>query len=226
MTDVTMSNDPNSEKVTREPTDEVQDDVPTVDDFLEQMGHLPGYQETNELIGTLLKQLHDQDEAGFWFTDVKLTWIVVRHFKVQKTRMKGNGGMEVRLKPAIGFHDFWYPHGAPVPALAFKMQETDSEHSEWWTEIIHPRLVAAGPEHVNRHIADWIFHRIREQDGHLDTLLKKLRALRDAGQLSWTWPQCFDVEPGRGWGADPDDRVPAVSAEEPSPIVGQLYPDE
>jgi hypothetical protein len=195
--------------------------IPPIADFIDEQGHLPSYTETDELISILLKALYDEDEPGFWYEDVKLTWVPVRSFMIEDTRTTGRG-RQVRINPEIGAGRLWHPRGAFLPAVAFKLVE-DKGHSEWSTETLHPRIVAAGPAAVHENVAGWIYHAITGQHEHLDGYLKKLQALREVDELTWMWPQGLDVEPGSTWDADPSDYLPAVGDEEKTTKAGELY---
>ncbi|PQJ26757.1 hypothetical protein BSZ35_19100 [Salinibacter sp. 10B] len=188
---------------------------PTLDDLLNEQAHLPSAQEADELVTRLLEDIYDQQESGHHFVDVAFTYRPARgndYLKIEDRRRAG-GLQYGRVKPTIGFQPYWHPVHAPIPVVAFKMVE-ESGYSEWWTETVHPRLVAGGREEVMKHLAEWLYHEIHEATTQLSKLLQWLSVTREAGTLAQTWPVQMHQTPGDEWDVDPDDRVPRIGMEE------------
>lgn len=187
----------------------------TFDDLLDEQGHLPDVQTTDELVSRLLADVYGQEEDGHSFTEVALTYRPPRgaDYETIKNRPSAGGLQYGRVKPAIGSQEFWHPINAPLPVVAFKCKE-ENGHVERWTKPVHPRLVAAGREEVMKHLASWLYHEIHETTAQLTKLLRWLSVTREEGTLPTTWPCRMNDTPGEEWDVDSGDRVPAVGREE------------
>jgi len=200
-------------------------DRPTFNDYLDDEGHLPEASEADRLVEHLSEIVYDEEESGFEYTDVALTYRPARESDYERivNREKTGGLQYGRVKPTIGFQKFWHPILAPIPVVAFKYE--DGEHTEWWTKTVHPRLVAGGRDEVMKHFAHWIFHEVHDMTARLSKMLQWLAVVRENGRISTEWPKQMNKEPGSEWDADPDNRIPSIGSEETAPKVSERYPD-
>jgi hypothetical protein len=196
----------------------------TLNAHLDSQGHLPGAEEADELVERLLKSIYEEDEPGHTFTDVALTYRPARDsdYTDAARRSSADGRQYGRVKPEIGFQEYWHPIGAPLPVVCFKMTEA-SGHSEWWSETVHPRLVASGQNEVMKHLARFLYYEIRDVTSQLTKLLQWLSVARKQDALDATWPVRMSEEPGQEWDADPEDPVPDVEGEPTVPTAGDLF---
>lgn len=104
---------------------------------------------------------------------------------------------------------FWLPIGARVPVVDF--QTTGGQDDT--TKIVHPRLVAAGPENVKRALVRWIRSELMEVADRLRSTLQNLETLRTVDSLQPGWPSDYSTEPDGSYAVDPGARVPIVDDE-------------
>lgn len=193
----------------------MSDDPKTFDDLLDALGHLPSVYEADELTDTLEGVIYDSDENPHSFTTVVLTYRPPRGNDYERvvSRPQAGGLQYGRVQPTVGVQRFWHPVHAPIPVVAFRVNEK-SGHTEWWTRTVHPRLVAAGREAVMEHVARWLYHEIHDTASTLINLLQWLSVTREEVTLSTRWPTQMNTEPGQEWDVDPEDRVPDIGDEE------------
>lgn len=100
-------------------------ETPTFNDLLDEQGHLPDVQTSDKLWERLLQEVYGQDETGHHFTEVALTYRPPRghDYKTIEDRTSAGGLQYGRVKPEIGFQEFWHPINAPLPVVAFKCKE-------------------------------------------------------------------------------------------------------
>jgi hypothetical protein len=188
---------------------------PTFDDFLDTDPSLPSAIEADKLIDHLLRAVYDQEERGYVFTDVALTYRPPEDHDYDqiKNRAEAGGLQYGRVTPDIGFQPYWHPTNAPIPVVAFKWKE-ESGHTEWWTRTVHPRLVASGREEVMEVLVSWLTHEVRDTTARLERLLHWTSVLQETETLETMWPAQMNTEPGEEWDVEPNDHVPSVGDEE------------
>jgi len=200
-------------------------DRPTFNDYLDDEGHLPDTSEADRLVERLHQTVYDEEESGFEYTDVALTYRPARGSDYERivNREKTGGLQYGRVKPTIGFQKFWHPIFAPIPVVAFEYE--DGERTEWLTKTVHPRLVAGGRDAVMEHLAHYLFHETHDATARLSRMFQWLAVLREGGRISMEWPKRMNEEPGSEWDADPDDRIPSIGLEETTQKVLERYPE-
>lgn len=151
-------------------------------------------------------------KKGLTVTDVCLTSRSMDSNELEATEEKEYDGESTtygKLTCDLTTTSFWLPVGSRVPVVAF--QTTGGEDDT--TKIVHPRLVAAGPENVKRALVRWVRSELMEVADRLRSTLENLETLRTVDSLQTGWPSDYSTEPDGTYAIDPSARVPVVDDE-------------
>lgn len=177
----------------------------TFPNFIEEEKWLPDEGSTQDVLDTLVNLLHEGSGEPE-FTSTKLLSIEMEEAMWSKTEVRDDV-THARLQCSLTGESFWLPLHTPVPAVAFRYED---ERTEEWTEVVHPRLVAAGQEQVMRALVAWIREKILETSAKLEFMLRRLKCLRHQDVLQIEWPVDYPVDYSEESGRGVDQELPQV----------------
>lgn len=160
--------------------------------LIEEEDWLPDEASTQDVIDTIVNAL--QGGVGEpEFTAVELTSVQMEEPMWSEIERRDDTAYAC-LQCELTGESFWLPLHAAIPAVAFRYEDEDG-NVEDWTEIVHPRLVAAGREEVMRALVEWTRQKVLEASAELEFMLRRLQGLREQEVLKTGWPAAYSEEP-------------------------------
>lgn len=185
----------------------------TFSGLIEEEDWLPDEVSTRDVIDVIVAVLHDglgEPE----FTTVKLTSVQMEESMWDEIKRRDDTAY-ARLQCELTGESFWLPLHAAVPAVTFRYEDKDG-NVEDWTELVHPRLVAAGREQVMRALVEWIRQKVLEASAELEFMLRRLQSLREQDVLEMGWPVAYSEEPLFASGPGGGQELPRIDPADPA----------
>lgn len=174
-------------------------------DVIQEVGDLPDPDEAQELEWAISEVIFSGEE-DIRFEDARITARPVKSVEIEETVRRDNGTMH-RIECEITGTSFYLPTGALVPVVVFGT--SDSDDAEPWTERVHPRLVAEGPEVVMKAlVSSYLRNELFDAAAELTWALQQLRVLREKGTLDGGWPDFGSSSNPSGYEVDEHEPVP------------------